>query len=365
MTSSLTRPPLLALAAALLLAAGPALALDAPLLADTQIHTAQPALNFGSLPTLAVGSGATALLRFDLSVLPAGLTAAKVQRATLVLFANRVGSAGAVEVQAVNAGWDEAGATAQAAPALAGPGTGPVLPVRAAQQFLSADVTALVRQWVANPGSHFGIALTPALSAPGTVVFLDSKENTANGQVARLDITLADQGPQGPAGPAGPRGATGAAGATGATGPTGPAGPIGPNGAPGPAGPRGLTGSTGATGPRGDRGPTGPQGAQGAMGPQGPAGPTRVAYSRHDFDLPGHYIGDYGAACPANTVLVGGGCGHRDYNLLQRNNFINYSGPDPQDPRRVYRCRVHNNTEGDRAFVVFATCLSATEVQGP
>jgi hypothetical protein len=97
----------------------------------------------------------------------------------------------------------------------------------------------------------------------------------------------------------------------------------------------------------------------------GPAGPTRVAYSRHDFNLPGHYIGDYGAACPANTVLVGGGCGHRDFNLLQRNNFINYSGPDPQDPRRVYRCRVHNNTEGDRAFVVFATCLSATEVQGP
>jgi hypothetical protein len=359
MTSRPTCPALHALAAALLLAAGPALALDAPLLADTHIHTAQAALNFGSLPTLAVGGGATALLRFDLSVLPAGLTAAKVQRATLVLFANRVGSAGAIEAQAVNAGWDEAGATAQGAPALAGPGTGPVLAVRAAQQFLSADVTALVRQWVANPASNFGVALAPALAAPGTVVFLDSKENTATGQVARLDITLADQGPQGPQGPAGPAGPRGATGATGATG---PAGPIGPNGAPGPAGPRGLTG---ATGPRGDRGPTGPQGAQGTTGPQGPAGPTRVAYSRHDFNLPGHYIGDYGAACPANTVLVGGGCGHRDFNLLQRNNFINYSGPDPQDPRRVYRCRVHNNTEGDRAFVVFATCLSATEVQGP
>ncbi len=359
MTSPLTRPALRALAAALLLAAGPALALDAPLLADAHIHTAQPALNFGSLPTLAVGGGATALLRFDLSVLPAGLTAAKVQRATLVLFANRVGSAGAVEVQAVNTGWDEAGATAQAAPALAGPGTGPLLTVRTAQQFLSADVTALVRQWVSNPGSHFGFALTPALSAPGTVVFLDSKENTATGQVARLDITLADQGPQGPQGPAGPAGPRGAAGATGATG---PAGPIGPNGAAGPAGPRGLTG---ASGPRGDRGATGPQGAQGIQGPQGPAGANKVVYVRKDFDLPGYYWADHGAACPINTVLVGGGCGHRDGNALQINNLVNYAGPDPQDARRVYRCRVNNNTGGDRAFVVFATCLSATEVQGP
>jgi hypothetical protein len=329
------------------LAAAHAAALDAPLLADTQLHTAQPALNFGALPNLGVGAGASSLLRFDLSVLPAGLSAAKVQRATLILFVNRVGSPGALEVQAVNAGWEEATASAQAAPALAGAGSGPVVPVRGAQQFLTADLTALVRQWVTNPASNFGVALTPALSAPGTVVFLDSKENTATGQVARLDITLADQGPQGAQGPTGPRGATGASGATG------PAGPAGP------AGPRGITGPTGPAGP------AGPRGATGATGPQGPAGAHRVVYVRKDFDLPGHYWADYGAACPANTVLVGGGCGHRDGNALQINNLVNYSGPDPQDARRVYRCRVNNNTPGERAFVVFATCMTATEVQGP
>lgn len=354
MTSPLTRPALRALAAALLLAAGPALALDAPLLADTQLHTAQPALNFGSLPTLAVGGGATALLRFDLSVLPAGLTAAKVQRATLVLFANRVGSAGALEVQAVNTGWDEAGATAQAAPALAGPGTGPLLTVRTAQQFLSADVTALVRQWVGNPGSHFGLALTPALSAPGTVVFLDSKENTATGQVARLDITLADQGPQGPQGPAGPAGPRGAAGATGATG---PAGPIGLNGATGPAGPRGLTG---ATGPRGDRGATGPQ------GPQGPAGPARLVYVRFDRDVPPGSATNYYANCPAGTVLVGGGCGHRDGNWAMTDVQVNYAGPDQNSTRSAYRCSAHNTSKVDpRAINVFAVCMQATTVEGP
>jgi hypothetical protein len=59
------------------------------------------------------------------------------------------------------------------------------------------DVTAQARQWVSNPGSNFGLALAPAPSAPGTVAFFDSKENTATGHVARLDLTLSDQGPQG------------------------------------------------------------------------------------------------------------------------------------------------------------------------
>ena len=57
---------------------------------------------------------------------------------------------------------------------LSGGGTGPVLPVTAAAQFVAADVTAQVRQWVINPGANFGLALVPALKAPGTVVFLDS-----------------------------------------------------------------------------------------------------------------------------------------------------------------------------------------------
>jgi len=58
-----------ALAAAL--AAGPALALDAPLAADSHISTSLPASNFGTLPTLNVGGGSTGLLRFDLGTLPA------------------------------------------------------------------------------------------------------------------------------------------------------------------------------------------------------------------------------------------------------------------------------------------------------
>ena len=149
-----------------------------------------------------------------------------------------------------------------------------------AGQFVAVDVTAQVKAWINNPGSNFGFALAPALQAPTTVVFFDSKENTATGHVARLDLTLADQGP------AGPQGATGASGATGPQGATGPAGAVGPRGqtgatgatgAQGNNGPQGLpgaTGATGAAGPQGVPGATGPQGVQGVAGPSGVLGVT-------------------------------------------------------------------------------------------
>lgn len=244
-------------AALLLGAAAPAWALQAPLAADTHVSAVQPAQNFGTLPTLNVGNGSTALLRFDLGTLPAGTTAAQVRQATLVLHVNRVGVPGVLELQTVHAPWNETGVTAATAPPTSGPGSPLTLAVAGAGRFVAVDVTAQVREWVANPGSQYGWALAPAVTAPGTVAFFDSKENTATGHVARLDITLADQGPPGPAGAPG---ATGPTGPTGATGPAGPAGPVGP------IGPMGLPGETGAVGP------AGPQGLQGPPGPQGVPG---------------------------------------------------------------------------------------------
>ena len=117
------------------------------------------------------------------------------------------------------------------------------------------------------------------MTSLGTVAFFDSKENTATGHVARLDITLADQGPAGPGGAKGDTGATGLrgdagpVGATGATGAKGAPGPTGATGAMGASGAAGPPGLAGAIGPQGFGGATGPQGAQGVVGPQGPAGP--------------------------------------------------------------------------------------------
>ncbi|MDC6169619.1 DNRLRE domain-containing protein [Paucibacter sp. XJ19-41] len=228
---------------------GAAWAVDAVPAADTHISASLPASNFGALPTLNVGGGSQALLRFDLGTLPAGLTAAKLQKASLVLYVNRVGTPGAIEAQTVYSPWTELGATAASPPTTSGAGSVPAVPVSAAGQYLAIDVTAQVRQWITSPGSNHGFALVPAVSAPATVVFFDSKENTATGHVARLDLSLMDQG------------------AKGDKGDTGPAGPPGP---------KGDTGATGAQGPQGLTGATGPKGDTGAQGPQGPSGVNQV-----------------------------------------------------------------------------------------
>lgn len=280
------RPSLRLIGLALgLLAAPGAFALDAPLAADSHVSLSLPSVNSGGLPTINIGNGATGLVSFDLSTLPAGVTAGKIAKATLVLYVNRVGTAGKIEVQTVNSAWSESTVTATTAPALAGAGTGNTVGVQTAGQFLSLDLSEQVRTWVSNPASNFGLALAPSFDYPNTVVFLDSKENTATGHVARLDITLADQGPAGPAGPAGTPGAAGAMGPmgpAGAPGPMGPAGAAGTPGSVGPVGPQGATGPVGPSGPMGPmglQGPTGPQGfpgapgAAGSVGPAGPAGP--------------------------------------------------------------------------------------------
>lgn len=280
----------MAVAVAASLFAMSAHALDSPLAADAYITTASPATNFGAQATLNVGNGALALVGFDLSTLPPGTTAAKLVKATLVLYVNRVGIAGAVEVQVVNSGWGEAAVTNNTAPSLSGPGTGPSVAVMSAGQYVSLDVTNQVKAWL-NGAPNYGLAITPALSAPLTAIFLDAKENTATGHTARLDLTLADQGPAGPSGATGATGPAGTGGGVaGPTGPTGAAGPMGPAGAtgaagaastvPGPAGPLGATGSAGAQGPAGPagaQGPQGPQGMQGFIGAQGLPGPTGAA----------------------------------------------------------------------------------------
>lgn len=387
------------LATALAVGALPAAhALDAPMLADTTIHAAQPTTNFGSLPTLNIGGGAAALLRFDLGGLPAGTAASKLVSARLKFFVNRVGTAGAVELIAVGSAWDEATATAATAPANAGAGSGTTLPVHRAAQFVSVDVTALVRQWITNPATNWGVLLQPALSAPSTVVFLDSKENTGTAHVAVLDLTLADQGPAGPVGPAGPRGATGAAGQNGAQGPAGPAGargatgaagpqgpqglqgPQGPMGAqgypgqpgytgpPGPPGPVGATGAAGATGPMGPMGPPGQRGDRGEPGPpgpQGPQGPTGndaslpIWYERYDVEV--GPLSGWSATlyCDGNyPVAVSGGCGDFGGGELWR---VIYSGPLPGSSN-AWKCSVHNGAMTKKYFSVYALCTRGTPV---
>lgn len=328
-------------------------ALEAPLAADAHVSTAVPAANFGGLPNLNVGSGASALLRFDLSTLPAGTNAAKLVKANLILYVNRVGAPGAIEVLGLNGSWAEGSVSAATMPPTAGAGSGITVAVGASNQFLSVDLTKQVKDWISNPGANFGLALQPALSAPGTVAFFDSKENTASAHVARLDLTLADQGP------AGPQGATGSPGLPGAKGDKGDTGPQGPQGL------QGATGPAGAIGPRGLTGATGPTGPTGATGAQGPAGPVKLTYVRAENSMGGNTWGGLNAFCPANTYLTGGGCGHRDNNSAQQDIRVDYAGPHPNAPTTAFQCLLTNTSGSGRAVRAWAICASATSVSVP
>lgn len=93
----------------LLLLPGCVRAQTATLAADTTVDTSRAAVNLGSLSNLYVGNGQTSLLRFDLGMLPSGVTASQISRATLRVYVNRVNTPGVVSVAPVSDAWVEGG----------------------------------------------------------------------------------------------------------------------------------------------------------------------------------------------------------------------------------------------------------------
>ncbi len=60
--------------------------------------------NFGAATTITVGSsGSVGVIQFDLTQLPAGLTAAQIQKATLTLFLDHVNAGGSINIDTVSA----------------------------------------------------------------------------------------------------------------------------------------------------------------------------------------------------------------------------------------------------------------------
>src|SRR5882672_1099553 len=118
----------------------PILADQLPVSADAHVNPAFPAVNFGNSPFLQVGGGSRAFLRFDLSSLPPGVAASPLARVNLVLWVNRVTSAGSVQVSQVSSLWDETSLTASGQPSSGG-SVGTALAV-SGSQFVTIDVTS-------------------------------------------------------------------------------------------------------------------------------------------------------------------------------------------------------------------------------
>jgi hypothetical protein len=194
----------------------PARAQQAMLQADAQINSSSPSTNYGGSTTMTISPTSSALLRYDIAdLLPAGVTAAQVSRARLIVYCDKVTTQGVVDVHQVNSTWGESSVTYGTQPTIGATSVASAN-VYSTGAYVQINVTKLVTNWITTPASNFGMELT----ATGSLNFsVDAKENTGTGHQAVLQIDL-----------------IGPAGATGATGPQGPQGPAGATGAQGPAG---------------------------------------------------------------------------------------------------------------------------------
>jgi hypothetical protein len=333
-----------------------ALSQTVPLTQDAHVVPSN-GINYGSATTINVGgpNAAQALVQFDLSYLPTGVTATNVNKATLTLFANKVGYAGTVNVSVANGTWTEAGVNGTNAP-VAGAAIASGVPVSTANTYFTVDATVAVKNWLTGT-TNSGFLITPADQTVN--VAFDSKESSTTSHSAMLTIVLAATGPQGPQGPLGLTGLTGLTGPQGQTGPTGPLGLKGLTGLTGLTGPQGPQGQKGPAGPSGATGFTGLQGQTGATGPQGPGSLNGlIVRNSNDSTLGADNYGSRYISCTgANPILIGGGCGSRDDNSAKNDVVVNYSGPSLANPASEWACFVANkNLIADRAVRIWAIC---------
>ena len=188
-----------------------------------------------------VNQSQVAYIQFNLTVFPANLTPAQIQKATLVLWVENGGNPGTVSVCQVSSAWFADTITGANAPSCTNT---PMysFSVSTAQlrqgSFVEVDITPMVQSWY-NGIPNYGILLAPGATAVAgnngvNIQFASMEANSGYPPV--LDLVLQNQGPQGVQGPTGPAGLTGLTGATGPQGPAGLAGPQGPTGGIGPAG---------------------------------------------------------------------------------------------------------------------------------
>ena len=222
-----------------------------PVIADTYLAPAADAA--GTSEVIKVNPINKALLNFALSPLPSGITGANINKARLVFFVKSVPTSGKLQVSPVTSTWAEGTVNTAIAPVVGSPlATSAAL--SRSNRYYAVDITQLVKNWLDNPASSFGLALQP-FRGTSTSVTLESKEATQTSQAAYIDIDLL-------LGTDGPKGDTGAAGPYGVVGP------------------QGLTGDAGV---QGDRGADGDQGQQGIQGVQGPAAAWPVGQAQGDI----------------------------------------------------------------------------------
>ncbi len=166
----------------------------AVLTADTYLNAASPGMNYGIGLNLNAApspntTGAAGLLRFDLSALPAGTTSGQVKKATLRVWVSALAVAGSLDVREVlsaSPDWTEVGVTKTNFDATATVSTTPnTVSLSSARQWVTADVTNSVKNWLDSPPNNYGLYLISSVTTS-----FDSKENAATSHPATLEIDL-------------------------------------------------------------------------------------------------------------------------------------------------------------------------------
>jgi len=99
-------------------------AVEATLTDDAYTYSGSKTSKYGAQAILSVDGLAghapltRSFLKFDLSTIPAGLTGAYMQKATLKLFVNKLTKAGSFDVIPVTSDWNEISLTDQTAPSI-------------------------------------------------------------------------------------------------------------------------------------------------------------------------------------------------------------------------------------------------------
>jgi len=153
--------------------------------ADTWLEEGQPEQPHGGDVTLEVAAGAVALIRFDLTALPAGAT---VEGATLTL-ARADESTSRPTLDLVAAAWDPATATWSQAPAVDAAG---LVASPGPTDTILYDLTDLVARWVSAAADHpnHGVALS---LAAGSAMF-DSADATGGAPILRIEYSVEAMG---------------------------------------------------------------------------------------------------------------------------------------------------------------------------
>ncbi len=153
-------------------------------------------------------------VKFDLSPLP---TDGHIERATLRFWLNTVQKPGTLRLHEVLANWQEDTIHANQLPPTAPAFESLAIGKNDNNQFMTIDVTTLVKDWLNNPTTNFGLVLVSDQADPLRIK-LDSKENTYTSHPMEIEVSLmAGIGNEGPPGLQGPPGPTGAQGPPGAT----------------------------------------------------------------------------------------------------------------------------------------------------